>query len=132
VLNTLQEMRQRKFTIGVVLDEHGGVEGVVTVKDLVAELVGELQDEYDPGTPSVVKIGAAEWLADGRLPLEDLATEIDVELPDGPYSTVAGMFMALSGRVPDDGDAVSIADLRLTVLQMDRNRVDRIRVERQP
>ncbi len=130
ILNTLQEMRQRKFTIGVVLDEHGGVEGVVTVKDLMSELVGELQDEYDPGAPSVVKIGAEEWLADGRLPLEELEAEIGVELPDGPYSTIAGLFMALSGRVPADGDGVSVADLDLTVLQMDRNRVDRIRVER--
>jgi putative hemolysin len=129
ILNTLEEMKSRRFAIGVVLDEHGGVEGVITAKDLLAELVGELQDEYDPGTPSVVVMGEGQWLADGRLPLEDLAAQVGVGLPDGPYSTVAGYFMALSGRVPQEGDTVSSEGLEYTVIKMERNRVDRISVQ---
>lgn len=132
ILDTLQEMKSRRFAIGVVLDEHGGVEGVITAKDLLAELVGELQDEYDPGTPSVEALDKDEWLADGRLPIEDLAAKVGVKMPVGPYSTVAGYFMALSGRVPEEGDTVSSLGLEFTVVQMERNRVDRISVRRAP
>ncbi len=128
ILDTLTEMRKRKFAIACVVDEHGGIEGIITAKDLLAELVGELQDEYDPGVPSIVRIGPEQWIADGRLPIEDLAAAIDRTFPEGPYSTVAGFFMALAGHVPDEGDAVDIDGVRLTVLYMERNRVDRIDV----
>ncbi len=128
ILDALTEMRKRKFAIACVVDEHGGVEGIITAKDLLAELVGELQDEYDPGVPSVVRIGPEQWVADGRLPIEDLAAEIDRSFPEGPYSTVAGFFMAFAGHVPEEGDAVVIDGVRLTVLDMERNRVDRIDV----
>lgn len=126
ILGALTDMRERKFTLACVVDEHGGIEGVVTAKDLLAELVGELQDEYDPGLPSMVRIGPMHWVADGRLPIEDLANEIDRPLPEGPYSTVAGFFMTIAGHVPHEGDAVRLDGLQLTVLEMDRNRIDRI------
>jgi len=128
ILDALTEMRQRRFAIACVVDEHGGVEGIITAKDLLAELVGELQDEYDPGVASVVRIGPHQWVADGRLPIEDLASELDLELPSGPYSTVAGFFMAIAGHVPDEGDSIDVDGIRLTVLDMERNRVDRIDV----
>lgn len=128
ILDALTEMRQRKFAIACVVDEHGGVEGIITAKDLLSELVGELQDEYDPGVPSIVRIGSRQWVADGRLPIEDLAEEIDRALPDGPYSTVAGFFMAVAGHVPGEGDEIDLDGIRLTVLDMERNRVDRIDV----
>jgi len=128
ILDALTEMRQRKFAIACVVDEHGGVEGIITAKDLLAELVGELQDEYDPGVPSVVRIGPRQWIADGRLPIEDLSAEIGQSLPAGPYSTVAGFFMATAGHVPDEGDSIDVDGARLTVLDMERNRVDRIDV----
>ena len=128
ILDTLTEMRQRKFAIACVVDEHGGVEGIITAKDLLAELVGELQDEYDPGVPSVVRIGPRQWIADGRLPVEDLSAEIARPFPGGPYSTVAGFFMAMAGHVPEEGDTIDIDGVRLTVLDMERNRVDRIDV----
>ena len=111
-----------------MLDEHGGVDGLVTIKDLVAELVGELQDEYDPGAPSVVPIATGEWLADGRVPIEDLGEAIGMDLPRGEYTTAGGLFMAVAGRIPDEGDTVMVDGAAFTVLQMDRNRVDRIRV----
>jgi putative hemolysin len=77
-------------------------------------------------------MGEGQWLADGRLPLEDLAAQVGVGLPDGPYSTVAGYFMALSGRVPEEGDTVSSDGLEFTVIKMERNRVDRISVQKVP
>jgi putative hemolysin len=128
ILDALTEMRQRRFAIACVVDEHGGVEGIITAKDLLAELVGELQDEYDPSVPSVVRIGPKQWVADGRLPIEDLSAEVGRALTGGPYSTVAGFFMAAAGHVPDEGDSIDVDGVRLTVLDMERNRVDRIDV----
>ena len=130
VLDTLGEMRQHRYAMAVVVDEHGGVEGIVTIKDLVSELVGELQDEFDPGTPSVTRVGPRTWIADGRLDIDDLEGAVDHNLTDGPFSTVGGFIMALCGRVPDEGDTVLEDGFRYTVLTMDRQRVDRVRVER--
>ena len=129
VLAVIQLMRRERFQLAAVMDEHGGVEGIVTIKDLIAELVGELQDEYDPGAPSVVKIGPAVWLADGRLDLEDIEEMTAIELPAGPYSTVGGFYLAVAGRIPDEGDAIDVGGVRLTVLQMERNRIGRLRIE---
>jgi len=128
VLDALTEMRQRKYAIACVVDEHGGIEGVITAKDLLSELVGEIQDEYDPGVPSIVRIGSRQWVADGRLPIEDLSMEIGRDLPEGPYSTVAGLFMAVAGHVPEEGDVTIFDEIRLKVIEMDRNRIDRIEV----
>ncbi|HHC07724.1 MAG TPA: HlyC/CorC family transporter [Actinobacteria bacterium] len=130
ILSALQDIRRRRSAIAIVLDEHGGVEGLITAKDLLAELVGELQDEYDPGAPAIVPVDADAWVADGRLPVEELARVTATSIPDGPYATVAGLFMALAGRVPDPGDEVVVDRLRLVVLDMDRNRINRLRVER--
>ena len=129
VLAVIQLMRRERFQLAVVMDEHGGVEGIVTIKDLIAELVGELQDEYDPGAPSVVKIGPTVWMADGRLDLEDIEEMTAIELPTGPYSTVGGFYLAVAGRIPDEGDAIDVGGVRLTVLQMERNRIGRLRIE---
>jgi len=129
VLRVLHTLRTGRAAFAIVLDEHGGVDGLVTIKDLVSELVGELQDEYDPGVPSVVRVGPGEWLADGRIPIEDLAAELPGKLPAGPYATAGGLIMTIAGRIPAEGDVVRSEGLKFTVLQMDRNRVDRIRVE---
>jgi len=130
ILRVLQDMRTRRFTMALVLDEHGGVEGIVTIKDLVSELVGEVQDEYDPGLPSIVQVGPGRWMADGRLGLDDFSDEIQHEFPEGPYSTLGGLFLAVAGHIPSDGHQLTIDNYRLVVMRMERNRIDRIRVER--
>lgn len=130
ILSVLQDMRSRRFTLGLVLDEHGGIEGIITTKDLVSELVGELQDEYDPGVPSVVQIGPGRWMADGRLAMDDLEETLAHPFPEGPYSTVGGLFLALAGHIPADGHQLTVDGYRMLVMRMDRNRIDRIRIEK--
>jgi CBS domain containing-hemolysin-like protein len=132
ILSVLQDMRAKRTVFGVVLDEHGGVEGIVTVKDLMAELVGTLRDEYDPGEPSAVQTDTGQWVTDGRLSFEDLESELGIDLPDGPYATVAGLYLYLAGRIPQEGDLVTFDGLTLTVISMERNRIAKIRVERTP
>ncbi len=130
VLDVLQEMRKSRFGFGVVVDEHGGVEGVVTTKDVIAELVGELQDEYDPSTPRLTPAGPGRWIVDGRVDVDELEAVLEIELPQGDFSTVAGLFMDEAGRIPDEGDAIDVEGVGMTVLMMDRRRIARIRVEK--
>jgi putative hemolysin len=129
LLRLLHDMRSNRRAIAFVLDEHGGVEGIVTIKDIVSELVGELQDEYDPGSPSLVAVRPGEWLADGRMPVEEVAEALGAELPAGPYSTLAGLILDLAGCIPEEGATVSAAGHRFTVMRMDRRRIDRIRID---
>jgi CBS domain containing-hemolysin-like protein len=129
VLTALQQMRHRRVGFAAILDEHGGVEGILTIKDLVSELVGELQDEFDPGIPVTVAVEDGVWITDGRVPVEELAEELSADLPEGPYATVGGLFLSIAGDIPAEGDAVQVEGFRFTVLEMDRRRIDRLRVE---
>jgi putative hemolysin len=130
ILDSLSDMRTNRYGMAVVVDEHGGVEGIVTLKDLVAELVGDLQDEYDPGVPALVPVGINAWIADGRVDIDDLDGVLTDDLDNGPYSTVGGYIMAIFGHVPSKGDQITVDQVRYTVLSMDRQRVDRVRVEK--
>ncbi|NQV08205.1 HlyC/CorC family transporter [bacterium] len=132
LLELLQEMRARRRGLVFVLDEHGGVEGIVTIKDVVSELVGDLQDEHDPGAPTVVAMPNGTWMADGRISIDDLADALGTEIREGPYSTLAGLVLDLAGKIPASGDVVTLDEHRLTVTQMDRHRVDQVRIEADP
>jgi CBS domain containing-hemolysin-like protein len=129
VLDVLQEMRTSRFGFGVVVDEHGGIEGIVTTKDVIAELVGELQDEYDPSVPSIVPAGRGRWIVDGRLDVDELEGALETELPRGDYRTIAGLYMDEAGRIPAEGDSIRIDGLTFTVLIMERRRIARLRIE---
>jgi putative hemolysin len=128
VLDLLLEMRSQRLAFVVVTDEHGGVEGIVTLTDLLSELVGELQDEYDDEATPVLAIAQDEWLIDGRVPVEDLVEVIGADLPEGEYTTVGGLILDLGGRIPDVGDVVAVGAVSLEVVSMERNRVEQVRV----
>lgn len=132
ILTALQRLRNQGAGLAVVLDEHGGADGVVTIKDLISELVGDLTDEYDPKEPSAFRIGSRAWVVDGRFPVEELDNTIGAELPKGEYTSIAGLLLAQTGRIPEAGDAIIVDGLLFTVLRMDRRRIDRIRVELAP
>ena len=129
VLAALTELRHARAGFAMVADEHGGIEGLVTIKDLVSELVGELQDEYDPQVPAAVRTADNTWVADGRITVEELVDIIGVDLPEGPYSSIAGLFLTQAGDIPREGDAVAVDGVRMTVTAMEKLRIARIRVE---
>lgn len=128
ILSTVMVMRRNRISLAVVIDEHGGVEGVVTAKDLVSELVGGIQDEHDPAAPMVFPAGPGRWVVEGRLPVEELAEIIHRPLPSGPYDTVAGLYLYLAGRIPRPDETASIDGIRFRVLTMDRLRISRLTV----
>jgi len=130
VLDLLLEMRASRFTFSLVMDEHGGVEGLVTTKDLIKELVGELQDEYDPDEPTVLELGNDEWMVDGRVTVEDLSDHLASAFPAGEYTTIAGLVLDIAGSIPVVGDTVETNGFVAEVVRMDRNRIDRVRLKR--
>ncbi len=132
ILSTVMVMRRNRISLAVVIDEHGGVEGVVTAKDLVSELVGGIQDEHDPAAPLAFPTGPGKWVVEGRLPVEDLAEMINRPLPSGPYDTVAGLYLYLTGSIPRPDDTATVDGVSFRVLTMDRLRISRLAVWTDP
>jgi putative hemolysin len=130
VLSTLTEMRRLKQHLAIVQDEYGGTAGIITMEDLVEELIGDIQDEYDVERPVGEHVSYGVTTVDGLLNLEDFADETGIELPEGPYETVAGFVISRLGRVPLLGDQVEEGDHLFDVVELDGRRVARVRVTR--
>ena len=128
VLSTMSEMRRNGDHLAVVVDEYGGTAGIVTLEDLIEELVGDIRDEYDVTDDEAKQLRGGDMEVDGLLNLDDFAEATGAELPDGPYETVAGAMMATLGRLPRGGDAVELDGIRLKVAKMDGRRIARVRV----
>lgn len=127
VLELLQEMRQRRIAFAVVVDEYGGVEGVLTIKDLVSELVGDLRDEFDrEGEAEVIRIDAERWLLDAQLGVDDAREELGIDIPEGDYVTLGGFLYAGFGRIPEEGDCFDHDGWELRVQEMDRRRIAKV------
>ena len=132
ILAALTDMRREGIHMAMVADEYGGTAGIVTMEDLVEELVGDIRDEYDVDEAETTRNPRGEVEVDGLLNLDDFEDETGVELPEGPYETVAGFLMARLGRIPAPGDRVELEGHTITVLVVDGRRVSRVRVESAP
>jgi len=130
LLPTLTEMRRRSTHLAIVLDEYGGTAGIVTLEDLVEELIGDIKDEYDEEAAETTRLRSGDIEVDGLLNLDDFADATAIELPDGPYETVGGFLAAQLGKVPSTGDEVAFETHTLTVTEMDGRRVARVRLHR--
>ncbi len=128
VLPALSEMRRAGQHLAIVVDEYGGTAGIVTLEDIVEELIGDIRDEYDlEEEPSRLLVGGALDV-DGLLNLDDFEDVAGFALPEGPYETVAGFVLAALGHIPDVGEHVDVEGYRLSVTQTDGRRVARVRV----
>jgi putative hemolysin len=130
----LHEFQRRKVHIAIVLDEYGGTAGLVTIEDLLEEIVGEIQDEYDEEEPLIVKLSDDEARIDGRADVDDLADLFDLTLgleDEAEYDTVGGLIYHRIGGVPKPGDQVSVDGLTLTVETTDGRRVGKVLVVRE-
>ncbi|HPB44855.1 MAG TPA: transporter associated domain-containing protein, partial [Microthrixaceae bacterium] len=130
VAELLREMQARKTHIAVVIDEYGGTAGLITLEDLLEELVGEITDEFD------TEVDWAEQLSSGAVVVHDASSNVDdindrfdISLPEGDWDSVGGLVFSELGRVPDVGDSIEVDGYRLTVEGMDGRRVERVMIE---
>ena len=128
VLSALSEMRRDRAHLAIVVDEYGGTAGIVTLEDLVEELIGDIQDEYDVDESRPRQLHGGELEVDGLLNLDEFAELTGIDLPEGPYETVAGYLLAALGHLPGEGESAEVLGRRLTVTELDGRRISRVRV----
>ncbi|HVO34544.1 MAG TPA: hemolysin family protein [Gemmatimonadales bacterium] len=127
----LRDFQRGPSHLAVVVDEFGGTAGIVTLEDVLEEIVGEIRDEYDAGEPSeIVLLGPGVWLVDGRASLEAVSEAVGVPISHEDVSTIGGLVYTVLGRVPVAGEQVKLQDFRVSVEQVVRRSIRRLRLER--
>jgi putative hemolysin len=127
VMNALRELQQNRAQMAIVIDEHGGVDGLITIEDLLEELVGEIYDEFDRDVSGVERKEDGSFIVPGGFPVHDLE-DIGVDLPRGEYTTVAGLILDRLGRVPEPDETIDIDDYRLEALEVNQNAITKVRI----
>ncbi|MEU5850728.1 hemolysin family protein [Saccharopolyspora shandongensis] len=129
----LNRLRGSGLQLAVVVDEYGGTAGIVTLEDVVEEIIGDVRDEHDRREIAAVRrVGDDAWIISGRLRPDELAEATEFAVPDGDYETVAGFVLARLGRIPEVGDHLDPDGWGLTVTRMDRHRIAELRLTRRP
>ena len=130
LLESLKEMREQRRTFALVLDEHGGVAGVISIRDILEQLVGDLSDEFDEGDePTIVKIRTGRWLVDGQTHVDKVEETLGLVIPEGEYVTFAGYILDLAGEIPAAGSIYSQGDWSFRVQSVSKRRISEIVVE---
>jgi len=128
----LDEFRRSSVQLAVIQDEYGGTAGLVTVEDLLEELVGEIQDEYDQEDPMLSPLSPGVWRIDARMAIDDLNEHLDLDLPHEDFDTVGGFVFGQLGRQLKEGESVHYEDLEFVVEKTDGRRVDKLRLIMRP
>ncbi|GAA3570421.1 hemolysin family protein [Amycolatopsis ultiminotia] len=125
----LNRLRDSRFQVAIVVDEYGGTAGLVTLEDVVEELIGDVRDEHDGReAPASQQVGQDRWLVSGQLRADEVSEVTGFRMPEGDYETIAGLILERLGRIPDEGDAAEVGGWRLSVTSMDRHRIAEVQV----
>jgi CBS domain containing-hemolysin-like protein len=126
----LQEFKRKRVHLAIVIDEYGGTSGLVTIEDLLEQIVGDIQDEYDSEEALFFANPDGSITADGRLPVEELEEHFDISIECDKFDSVGGLVFYLTGKIPDIGDTIDGAGLRLKILDADLRRIKKVSVAR--
>ena len=122
--NLLQQFKKRKQHIAIIVDEHGGVSGLITLEDALEEIVGEITDETDKFEPHIVKLKNDEWRVLGKSEIDEVNEKLQMSIPDSrEYDTFSGYVLDQIGRIPQEKEEISLGDYMVTVDQMDGTRI---------
>ncbi len=130
VSELLNELQKRKLKLAVVVDEHGGVSGLVTMEDLVEEIVGEIQDEYDREEIQIIERGPSDYIVSGDAEVEEIEELFDLEFAEDSYITIGGLITHHLGRLPKIGEKVQIKNLSLEILEVDQKTIKKLRIKK--
>jgi len=125
----LAQMRKRKLHIAIVADEYGGTSGLVTMEDIIEEIVGEIEDEYDFEAPPIVQLSKREYLVDGTLTISDLNEELDLKLPEDEIETVGGLIYDLVGSLPEKGQVLEYDGNEFIVHVIEGQRIVKVKIK---
>ena len=126
----LADMQRRQVHLAIAVDEYGGLAGLVTIEDVLEELVGEIHDEYDREEALIEALDDDHWRVDARLPVGELSELLGADLPDEEWDSVGGLFYGVLGRVPVPGETIEVQHARLTAERVTGRRIDKVLVER--
>jgi putative hemolysin len=124
----LREMREKRIHLALVGDEYGGTDGLVTMEDLIEEIVGDIRDEKEKELRDIEEIAANRYIIDGKTDIGKVNERLGVKLPEDAFETIGGFVLGVFGRLPAEGDQVRYHDLMFTVLRLRKNRISRIRL----
>ncbi len=124
----LREMQRERFQMAIVVDEYGGVVGIVTVEDLLEEIVGEIEDEYDEEPPPIRRLPDSSYVVDARVEVDRLQEELELHLPKGEYETVGGFLLHLLQKIPERGEEVSYEGIRFLITEADERSILKVKV----
>jgi CBS domain containing-hemolysin-like protein len=130
ISDLLKELQSQRIHMAIVVDEYGGTAGLVTLEDILEEIVGEIRDEYDAEEEMVQKLDENAFLVDGRLDIDDLSDLIGTEIEGEGFETVGGLIYQALGRIPHQGEEVVVNDVRFIVSKVIGKRIARIKVIR--
>jgi CBS domain containing-hemolysin-like protein len=124
----LRELRRKKVHIAVVVDEYGGVSGIVSMEDIIEEIIGDIQDEFDHETEDVVALGEGVWLCDARVNLKFLAEETNLALPVDDFDTLGGFVFDLFGKIPVKNEKIEYKNYNFIIQEMDGHKINSIKI----
>ena len=124
----LRELKRKKIHLAVVVDEYGWVSGIVSMEDIIEEIIGDIQDEFDQETEDVVKLGEGIWQCDGRVNLEFLVEETGLELPVNDFDTLGGFVFDLFGKIPVKNEKTSYKEYEFIIQEMDGHKINSIKI----
>ncbi len=126
----LRDLRNKKSHMAVVVDEYGGTAGILTMEDIIEEIIGEIQDEYDDDDKRLVKIDNDTIVADAKVDIEDVMEFYNEEVPQGKFETIGGFIISLLGRVPAVNEVIRFNDLEMLIEAADDRRISKVRIKR--
>jgi CBS domain containing-hemolysin-like protein len=124
----LRELRRRKVHIAVAVDEYGGVSGIISMEDIIEEIIGDIQDEFDNEKEDILKLGEDSWLCDARINLEDLSEEIGVELPVEDFDTLGGFVFDLLGKIPVKYEKAVYENIDFIIQDMEGHKINTVKI----
>ena len=128
----LKQFQRQQTQIAIVVDEYGGTAGLVTIEDMLEEIVGEIRDEYDVESEPIVDEGGGRFVFHGKVDIDEMADRLKVQIDRQGFETVGGYLLAHLGRVPAVGEQIDVDGLHIEVLNVERRRVNKVRMTRHP